>query len=259
MTSQPLSGARVLVPVTPTRRELADSLRAAGARVDEVQVLAIVPASDRGRLRDAVATWCDGGYDWLAVTSRNAVDALRQEAAAQGRSLNSPQPPAKVAAVGGSTAAACNEIGLSVRFVPARRRSASGMVDEFPAGTGRVLAPLGNLAARTLPEGLSRKGWAVDHVEAYRTVDGPGLSPENLAELRGGEVDAVLLTSGSVAERLASPCADIPLSTMMVAIGETTASSARTAGLRVDAVAATPNHEGIVDTLTSILATKGDR
>ncbi|WP_062201783.1 uroporphyrinogen-III synthase [Demequina salsinemoris] len=259
MTTQSFTGVRVLVPVTAERREMAERLRAAGAVVDEARFIAIEGPAEPAALDDAVRAWCDGEYAWLAVTSRNAVLAMRASARAQGRSLSEPLPRSRVATVGEATRSVCAEVGLEVSFVPQGRQSAAGIAKELPAGEGRVLVPLGNLAAPTLPRGLARRGWQVDEVEAYRTIDGPGASESTLAALRGGEVDAVLLTSGSVAERLASQCADVPVSTMMVAIGETTAAAARAASLRIDAVAGEPSHDGIADALASVLAAKGDR
>ncbi|WP_084126900.1 uroporphyrinogen-III synthase [Demequina sp. NBRC 110054] len=259
MTAHPFADVRVLVPVTSARREMAERLRSAGATVDEARFIAIEGPSDPAALADAVIAWCDGEYDWLAVTSRNAVLAMHRIAEREGRSLTEPQPRSRVATVGESTRAVCAEVGLEVSFVPQGRQSAAGIAKELPEGEGRVLVPLGNLAAPTLPRGLARRGWDVDQVEAYRTVDGPGASAETVAALRAGEFDAVLLTSGSVAERLASQCADVPVSTMMVAIGGTTAAAARAAGMRVDAVATEPSYDGMADALAAALAAKGDR
>ncbi len=259
MTADPFVGVRVVVPVTSDRREMAARLEAAGAQVDEAHFIAIEGPEDATALEGAVRRWCDGEYDWLAVTSRNAVLAMDRVARAAGRSLSDPQPASRVATVGEATQQVCAEVGLTVSFVPEGRQSATGIVKEFPEGAGRVLAPLGNLAAPTLATGLGRRGWDVDVVEAYRTVDGPGATDETQAALREGRVDAVLLTSGSVAERYASQCADAAVSTIMVAMGGTTAAAARAMGLRVDAVASRPSYDGMAEALASALAAKGDR
>lgn len=259
MTSTSFQGVRVIVPVTERRRALAERLLAEGAVVHEVQFIAIDGPEDPAPLTQAVLDWCDGRYHWLAVTSRNAVLQMRAVAEAHGRTLAEPQPRARVATVGEATQQICAESGLEVALVPEGRQTALGIAKEFPEGEGRVLAPVGNLAAPTLERGIARKGWTVDSIEAYRTVDGPGASPEVAAQVRAGDVDAVLLTSGSVAERFASQCAPVPESTMMVAIGETTAAAARQAGLRVDAVSAAPSYDGIADALASVIASKGDR
>ncbi|WP_152650623.1 uroporphyrinogen-III synthase [Demequina aurantiaca] len=252
-----LRGARVLVPVTERRRALADRLSDAGMQVDEVEFIAIAPSSTPADLAIATARWCSGQYDWMAVTSRNAVTAMAELAATAGTTLAEPQPAAKVATVGESTVGVCVEVGLDVSLLPSGKANAAGIVADMPEGPGRVLAPLGNLASPVLTRGLERKGWTVDAVEAYRTVDGPGVGPETIAALRDGDLDAVLLTSGSVAERFAAQCPDVAAGTRIVAIGATTAASAVAAGLSVTAVATTPSYDGIVDALVDALTQAG--
>jgi uroporphyrinogen-III synthase len=199
----------------------------------------------------------------MAVTSRNAVLAMQRIAGAHGRQLSEPQPAARVAAVGEATRAVCAAAGLDVALVPASRADARGIVAEFPeraasaAGGGRVLVPVGNLASPVLARGIARKGWAVDQVEAYRTVDGPGPDASVVAAVArgaaGGGFDAVLLTSGSVAERFAAACPTVAPTTRIVAIGRTTEAGARAAGLRVDAVATEPTYRGMRAALDAAL------
>jgi uroporphyrinogen-III synthase len=249
-----LAGKRVLVPVTAQRRDLAVRLAAHGMRVDEAEFIAIDPPSDVAALSAATERWCAGDYAWMAVTSRNAVLALHHEAQAAGLSLADPQPAARVASVGEATLALCAQVGLDVTLVPSTRHNAAGLVADFPPGSGRVLAPLGNLASPVLGRGLERKGWEVDAVEAYRTVDGAGLTRTQRQDLADGALDAVILTSGSVATRLAQSCSHVSSETMVVAIGATTAASAKAAGLAVHAVAALPSYDSIVEALCAALA-----
>lgn len=258
MSARPFEGVRVLVPVTPERRQLAERLSGAGARVDEAEFIAIEPPEDVAPLREAVVAWCRGDYDWLAVTSRNAVLAMARLADAAGTTLSAPQPAARVATVGEATRSVCADVGLEVALVPSGRQAAAGIVADFPHGSGHVLVPRGNLAAPTLERGISRRGWDVTTVEAYRTVDGPGADEATVAAVHAGEIDAVLLTSGSVAERFASQCGAPPAGTMMVAIGRTTAAAAHAAGLTVDIVSATPSYDGIASALADALAAKGE-
>jgi uroporphyrinogen-III synthase len=235
--------------VTQGRRDLADALRARGVLVTEGAFIEIVAPPDPAGLAAAATRWCDGDYDWMAVTSRNALSALHAAAAQAGLELSAPMPPARLAVVGDATARASGEIGLEVSLRPSRQQSAAGLVTDFPEGEGRVLAPQGNLAGDVLARGLTRKGWTVDSVEAYRTIDGPGLSADAIAEVGGGNVDAVILTSGSVARRFAAQCAQVAPSVAIIAIGATTASAARGEGLQVAAVARTPDYEGVVAAL----------
>ena len=252
-----VAGSRILVPVTADRRDLAQRLRAAGATVDEAQFIAVVDTSDHEGLRAATARWCGGAFDWLAITSRNAAFALQRVATSDGLDLGAAVPPSRVAAVGEATRAACESVGLEVALMPPQSQDAVGMIAAFPEGPGTVLAPLGDLAAPVLANGLAAKGWEVTRVEAYRVVDGPGVTASTAAALAAGEFDAVVLTSGSVAERYARQGAPHEADTLVVAIGRTTAAAASDAGVHVDAVAAVPTYDGILEALEG--ARKGSR
>lgn len=248
-----LRGKRLLVPVTAQRRHLAQRLAAAGAIVEEVEFIAIAGPASPEALEEATLAWCAGDYDWMAVTSRNAVIAMDQIARSRGMRLSNPQPQAKAATVGEATRTVCQDVGLAVDLVPEDKQNARGIVAEFPEGQGRVLAPLGNLASPVLERGLARKGWTVDIVEAYRTVDGDGPDPDVREMLADGAFDGVLLTSGSVAERLAATCPEMAADTPVIAIGDMTAAAARAAGLSVAAVAQAPSYDGIVAGLLEAL------
>lgn len=245
----PLLGRRVLVPVTEARRDLAELLRAAGAEVTEAECIAIAPPADKRALETAAARWIAGDYDWLAVTSRNAVLALAQAALPHALGHGG-----LVAAVGRATTQACSDAGLTVDVVPARA-DAAGLVAAIPDGPGRVLAPVGNLAPAVLERGLTRKGWDVDLVEAYRTIDGPGLDAATVDRVLRGDFDAMVLTSSSVAQRIRRDLGEaaVPHHTVVIAIGGTTAAGAREVGLEPTAISATPSHEGILETLIRLL------
>lgn len=234
-----------MVPVTPGRRGIADLVASAGAVAIEVEFIEIVPTLDPAALARAAREWCDGGFDWMAVTSRNAVLAMDVEARAASSSLSDAVPRARIAAVGHATRAVCASVGLPVALIPATA-TALGLVADFPHGSGRVLVPLGDKASNALARGLSRKGWDVTSVESYRTIAGRGPTPDQVAALASGEIDAVLLTSGSMATQLASACPRIHQSTTMVAIGATTAAAAIAAGLTVAAIAEQPNYDALV-------------
>lgn len=272
VSAHSLSGRTVLVPVTPDRRELAQHVASLGATVVPVEFIAIAPTPPE-RLASVVRAWIAGDYDWLAVTSRNAVVALDAAARSLGVTLGvslgmtlgdastatatagaaraaATATVPRVAAVGAATAAVCQEVGLRVDLVP-HQADARGLVALMPSGPGRVLAPLGNLASPILMRGLERKGWMVDTVEAYRTVDGAGLSAQVTAAVESGQVDAVVLTSGSVATRLATAVTHVP--GVIVAIGATTAAAARAAGLTVSATASEPTYAGLCDALAQAL------
>jgi len=255
-----LAGLRVLAPVNAHRSAIADALAQAGAQVCRVEVIAVAATSKPADLAAAIRSWHEGAYDYLTVTSPSGAAALA--AAAREHNIDLAHGThgfrhTQVAAVGAATASALAGVGLHATIVPDGAADATALVDVFPTGHGRVLAPLGNLASSTLADGLRAKGWSVDVVEAYRTVDGPPLDPDLPRELASGRFDAVVITSGSVATRL---CRELPLAqsaAAVVAIGNPSATRARELGLNVAAIAAEPTPDGVVNAVYD--ATRKDR
>lgn len=185
-----------------------------------------VPAPS-DELTAAVARLATGHYDWLVVTSAAAVPALDGVAIPQS---------SQVAAVGGATAAALTEAGIAVQLVG--DGGAQNLLEQWPdAEPGTVLAVQSDLARPVLVDGLADAGWQVDAVVAYRTAATRLSSSEEYA-LRSGKADIALVTSGSVARRLAD--VGVPASTRLVAIGQQTADDVRAAGLAPAAVASAP-------------------
>jgi uroporphyrinogen-III synthase len=120
--SGPLAGLRVVV----TRAEhqaggLAAAFEAAGARVEILPLLEIVPPADRRPLERAAAEIAL--YDWLVFTSANAVESFLPF-------LGGALPPrVQVAVVGPATAAALRTRGIEPALA-ATRSDAEGLVAE---------------------------------------------------------------------------------------------------------------------------------
>ncbi|WP_454041979.1 uroporphyrinogen-III synthase [Cellulosimicrobium sp. Marseille-Q8652] len=254
-----LAGRTVLVPRSPERAAaLATALRGAGARV------LVSPAIERARVDDtvpvddAVGRLAEGGYGWVVVTSVNAVDELVAAATRRDTTLGDVARTARWAAVGPATRRALESVGVAVDLEPAEN-SARGLVAAFAAlaparaePVTTVLLPQGDLAAPTAADGLRDLGHDPHVVTVYRTV-AHDLAPDVVAAWHAGEVDAVVLTSGSVAREVArqlGPRDDVAA----VAIGEPTARAARAVGLRLDAVADRPTDEALATALTTVLA-----
>jgi uroporphyrinogen-III synthase len=268
--SAPLTGRTVLVPRAPERAAgLAAMLRGAGANV------LVSPAIERARVEDtapvdgAVARLAHGDFAWVVVTSVNAIDELVASAARQGVALGDAARQARWAAVGPATRRALEAVGIQVDLEPTEN-SARGLVAAFAAlastdhtstspdqasisrGRGLVLLPQGDLAAPTMHDGLHDLGYVPHVVTVYRTVT-HALAPDVVAAWRAGEVDAVVLTSGSVAREVArqlGPRDDV----VGVAIGDPTARAARDVGLRLDAVAERPTDAALAAALVGALA-----
>lgn len=250
----PFAGSRVLVPVTAGRpRPLVTALAELGADVRTVELARIERADSAAVAVDRLAAGC--GVAWLAFTSSHAVAALDAAARETGTTLGAlvrrhdALEPIRVAAVGPATATALAELGIAVDLVPARERSAAGLLAVWPVppetGPRTVLVPHGDLAEPTLPHGLRAIGWEVETVVAYRNLPGPPLDTALRDDLAGGRVDVVLLTSGSVAERLFSRVDPSP-TTAFVALGPRTAQAVAALGVEVDATSPGPETAGLV-------------
>jgi uroporphyrinogen-III synthase len=159
------------------------------------------------------------GYDWVLLTSRNAVDALFAR-------LEGDLP--KVAAVGRGTADALRERGVEPDLV-AQVSTQEGLAAELPQPAGRVLFPAAEGARSVLVQQLG-----AEFVPVYRTHE---LVPE-----RFPAADLVVLASASAARAFAALGADVPC----VSIGPVTSAEARELGLRVVAEAAGHDREGLV-------------
>ena len=236
---RPLFGRRVVVPRSQEQAgALSSRLRDVGANVIEVALIAIEPG-------DPIELQADARYDWIALTSPNAVDALF-------RSLRDARSLAgtSIAAVGPGTASALAARGIVADLVP-ERSNAEGLVTAFEAGPGRVLLPQSSLARSTLADGLREKGWDVTTVVAYRNAP-VELSAEQRSAIK--TADAIALTSSSTATNLVAAVGVDGAPPCVIAIGPATADAASAAGLSVAAVADRHDLEGLVAAVVATLS-----
>ena len=92
------------------------------------------------------------------------------------------------------------------------------------------------IAKPVLTRMLVEAGHHVRSVVAYRTVGVPA-SDKVIGDVRTGRINAILVTSGSVADQVREQFAVIPETTIIAAIGPRTAKDAKRAGLLVDVIA----------------------
>jgi uroporphyrinogen-III synthase len=243
--SKPLAGWRVLVPRGgPWGDSVAGSLRARGASPIIAPMINFAPTDDQPALEAALAKLAAGEFDWVTITSATTVDVLSSYGAVIPDST-------KVAAVGETTAAALVAAGYRADIVPSEDNSARGLLEEWEAATEgenplRVLALRSAIAKQVLSVGLARIGHHVEAVVAYRTVGVP-VAQKVVDDVRAGKVDAILVTSGSVAEQVQAQLGPIPERTLIAAIGPQTQKDAAKIGLRVDVVAAERSAESLID------------
>ena len=201
----------VLTATQASAGPLAAALAAEGFEVETCSLVAVEPLPGPP-LRAAE-------YDWLLLTSRNAVEPLLER-------VEGALPP--VAVVGPGTAEALRANGVEPDIVAAVSTQ-EGLAAELPRPAGRVLFA-GAAGARDV---LVRELGA-DFMPLYRTVE---LRPE-----RFPAADLVVLASPSAARSFAALGLDLPC----VSIGPVTSAEARALGLRVVAEAVSHDQEGMV-------------
>ena len=201
MSALTLAGRRVLVTRAAHQAgKLSEGLCAMGAEPVEVAVLEIRPPASFEAL-DAALRQLDG-YDWLILTSANAVRALTERTAALGIAL-AHSTQLKVAAVGEATASAARKAGLQVAFVP-EAYVAEALVEGLLARAAgpKILVARAAVARDVIPDALRAAGAEVDVVDAYRNVL-PEAAPELLRRAVDEGLDAATFTSSSSATHMA--------------------------------------------------------
>lgn len=254
----PLAGRRVLI--TRARQQagqLSAELAKLGAETIEIPAIEIVPPASYKTLDAALQNL--HGYQWLIVTSANAVRAIQERCAALNLS------PAdfsrlKIAAVGASTARALEEAGYPVAVTPKEYVAESLLValDDQTDGAN-VLIALAAGARDVIPETLKRRGARVDVVEAYRTVV-PEESAARIAGLfAGGAPDAATFTSSSTVTNffhlLREAGVDRPAPMRAISIGPITSQTLREHGWEPAAEADPHDVTGLVAATVKVLAT----
>lgn len=144
-------------------------------------------------------------YDWVVLTSTNAVDRFLERLERLGVPRAS-LDDVRIAVVGAATAGRLAEAGITPDLVPADFR-AEGLIESFerlgvPSGT-RFLLPRAEKAREILPDALRARGAAVDVAVIYRTVPAAP-DPAVIERLRAGEVDVITFTSPSTVRHFIS-------------------------------------------------------
>lgn len=195
--ARPLEGACVLVTrALRQARALARPLEALGAEVIVAAVIDTVEPASWAPVDDAIARV--GTYDWIVLTSTNAVDRFLDRMALLGSALPQADGP-RIAVVGAATAARLEERGITPDLVPDDFR-AEGLIERFRAigvtPEMRFLLPRAERAREILPEALRADGAEVDVVTVYRTVPATP-DPAAITRLEAGAVDVITFTSPS--------------------------------------------------------------
>jgi uroporphyrinogen III methyltransferase/synthase len=230
-----VSGPLERLTVLLTRDEgMAADIEALGAEVR------VVKLNDYEPLRAEIDP---AGYDWIAFTSRRAVEFADLPLADLPRDGGP-----KIACVGPATAAAVVERGGAVDLVPEKYSAAdlaAAMISGGLSAGERVLFPASEMALPTLPEALVAAGVEVTRVAVYRPTP-----PRGGAELDAAEgVDVVVVLSPMAVEVWFALGGRTDLD--FLAIGPTTAAKLVDFGV-APLVAPSADRRGIIAALTGL-------
>ncbi|MDT7687485.1 MAG: uroporphyrinogen methyltransferase / synthase [Acidobacteriota bacterium] len=249
---KPLSGRTVMITrALAQSAEFANALEMFGARVVACPTIEIVPPESYAQLDEAIDNIF--GYDWLVLTSTNAVEHFLARLATLGKDVGE-LDGLRVCAIGEATTERLVAAHVHVDVVPERAR-AEGVFEALEHYLGgreqfeglNFLMPRAAVARDFLPRALEAVGARVDSVAVYRTVPAETTDRARVEALLVGDgVDCITFTSASTVHNFAQlfDTRDLrPLvgGARIACIGGVTAETAAEYGLRTDIVPAESN------------------
>jgi uroporphyrinogen-III synthase len=198
--AMPLKGRRVVVTRAAGQSDsLLRELRKRGAEPVLLPLVAFEPPDDVAALDRAIAD--ARHYDWVLLTSQNALRALQQRCAVHTDSLRKVLEGVHIAAVGPATADCAQNAGLAVNYV-AERHQGVALAEELAKELKgkKVLLPRSNRANPDLVNVLNRVGAQVKEIVAYKTIRAEQ-NPQSCESILAG-VDALLFFSPSAVHHL---------------------------------------------------------
>jgi uroporphyrinogen III methyltransferase / synthase len=232
--------------------DFAEALQARDIQPFYLPTIDIQPLADTTALDRALSRL--GCYQWLVLTSANAVDVVLGRLSAGGIT----QLPAglKVAAVGPKTAARLSSGGIEPDYVPEEYLAEAILPGLGDLAGSWVLLPTADIAHDTLPRAIQAADGIAHVITAYRTLPAEP-DPEGLAAIRDG-LDWITFTSGSTARNFVGILRregldpfHLPGEPGIACIGPKTAQVARELGFQVDLIAETYTVEGLVQAIVS--------
>jgi uroporphyrinogen III methyltransferase / synthase len=256
---KPLFGRRVVVTRARAQAgELSKKLEALGAEVIEFPTIQIRPPEDFGPLDEAIRNL--DSFNWLVFTSVNGAEAFMQRLRHHGLDLRAVPRQAKVAAIGPATAERVQRAGLRVDTTPEEYK-AEALIEAI-AGESlkgkKVLIPRAKVAREVLPEKLRELGARVVVPPAYESVPASESREALQRRLLDGETDCITFTASSTVENFVRASGGeeagwLLSKTRVACIGPITAETARSYGIRVDAVADEYTIPGLVNAVVDLL------
>lgn len=244
VNNQPLSGRTIVITRALSQAdEFARELERYGAQVVFCPTIEIQELEDYQRLDEAIGHLY--GYDWLILTSVNAVNYFFKRLTSLGRDASS-LDELKVCVIGDATAERLNELHVHVDVIPAdfKAEGVFSALERFLGGSGtfkglNILLPRASVARGFLPKALEEAGARVDVVPVYRTALPDNLDRGRVAAMLSGSADCIAFTSASTVKNLAQlfdaqDLGPILSGVTIACLGDITAQTAADFGLKVD-------------------------
>jgi uroporphyrinogen-III synthase len=232
---------------------LTQVLKAIPIAVEEHPLMSFAPPADWAEVDAALDR--ASGYGAVVFTSPRAAEAIAKRIEVRRHPLPAGESRPSIWAGGSTTAAALMDALGAVRTPQESeigRWGAAGALARAMLDAG-VVSPVLFLCGEThreeLPERLRGRGIEVDEVVCYRSI----LASDAAARAAAARATVLVVSSPSVAALLADVCGpdDRP---DLVAVGPTTAGTARDRGWPPAAVAASPNAVAVTSAIQSALA-----
>lgn len=255
---RPLYGKRILVTRSREQAgELVELLESLGAEPIEAPLIRIAPPEDYGPMDEACAEV--SGFDWVAFTSANGVDAFMARLRAGPGDIRDLKG-VRLCAIGPATAERVARHGIRVDLTPLEYR-AEAVVQALRASGDlqgkRILLPRADIARELLADELRKSGAEVTEVTAYRTVLaelGAEGEPDVYRMLLEKRIDVVTFTSASTVRNFVrifgpEPAADLLSNTLVASIGPVTAEAASQHNIKTSIMPANYTIPGLVDAI----------
>ncbi len=270
MNKKILAGKKILLTRTLEQAsEIKEKLEKYGAEVFSLPTIRIVPPKSYSELDKAINEV--ETYQWIIFTSQNAADYFFQRYFRKNKTLVNLKK-IKIGAIGPATRKNLEEYNLKIVFQP-KKYTSEGIVKEFKTkkfGIGgghlkgdylkgdylkgeRILLPRADIAPQWLPEQLSKLGFQVTQVVAYRTEREKKIQPGIKKMLKNGKIDFVVFTSSSTVKNFLAliPKKKLHPKIKFVSIGPVTTKTARELGLKIFIQAEKYTTAGLVKAILS--------
>ena len=249
-----LDGRRIVITRSAAQSEmLAKELSARGAIPVVLPLVSFADPDDFAPLDRAIEEIQQ--FDWIILTSAQAVRAVVKRGEELERSLMRSGSKLRIASVGPVTAEAARQAGLPVEYV-AETHTGAALAEELGDRLqgARVFLPRSDRANPDLPAALKRSGAQVIEVIAYRTLKPTDVDQRNLRQMAEGAADAVLFFSPSAVQHFADLFGGEQLRALqdklaITAVGPVTANVLRQAGVGRTVLAGDTTAAAVVNAL----------